>query len=450
MQKALLYKSLGILALILLMSVAISYVNGLILERQARQASVESQIAKSSVASQTLTGPIMSLPYTERYTETIGSGKDRRTLERTEHGVFYLLPESLVATGDFQHHYKQLGIFRTLLYQFNGELSGSFDLRKINIQAQHSHGSIEYGPAVLTMGISDTRGIDGQTTLLWNQQSLPLKQGTQLQLFNHGIHASIGNLDLKQAQSQSQSQTQAKFKLNLHLRGMQHFNLIPLADKNKLHFRSTWQHPHFDGHFLPDAATQRISNKGFDATWEVSSLASNIQEKLLTALQQGVGQLDLETVSIGLIEPVNIYSLSDRATKYGLLFIGLTFAGFYLFELMKQLRIHPAQYTLVGLAMALFYLLLISLAEHIGFSYAYLAASTACIGLIAYYLSAVMHSHRNGVLIALNLGLLYGTLYGILISEDNAMLMGSALIFSILAFTMIATRKLDWYSLSDH
>jgi len=441
MQKPFLYKSLGILALILLMSLALGYVNDLILERQTRQADVESNIAKSSTESQTVTGPILVVPYTEHYTETVGRDKEIKTVERKDEKYLYLLPNALAVTGDFSHNYKQRGIFKALMYRFNGDIVGNFNLNQIKVQAQHANGSIRFGQAMLSIGLSDTRGIDGQPVLHWGTQTLRLKQGTQLPLLGAGIHSDLGNLQPEQGL--------VSFKLNLHLRGMQQFNLIPLADKNIVRLHSSWQHPHFDGNFLPDASSQHISDKGFDAQWEVSSLASNTQERLLSSLNRTATNLPLEAISVGFVEPVNIYSLSDRATKYGLLFIGLTFAGFFIFEVMKQLRIHPAQYTLVGLAMAIFYLLLVSLAEHIGFSYAYLIASVACISLIGYYLANIMQNSRYGVVFSLKLGLLYATLYGILISEYNALLMGSLLIFSLLTFTMVVTRKVNWYALSN-
>lgn len=442
MQKSLLYKSIGILALILLMSMALGFVNDLIIERQQRQATVENNIAKSSTQAQTVTGPILIIPYTEHYTETVGKDKEAKVIEHQDEGLFYLLPSTMEVTGDFAHNYKKLGLFKALMYQFNGAISGTFNLNKIKIQTQHRNGNIRLGDAKLVIGLSDTRGIEGQPVLHWGSQTLPLKQGTQVSLLNTGIHADLGNIQSEQSS--------IKFKLNLHLRGMQQFNLIPIADNNHVRLRSSWQHPHFDGNFLPDTASQHIDSKGFSAQWETSSLASNIQEKLLTGLSHNAGNLTLEAISVGFVEPVNIYSMSDRATKYGLLFIGLTFAGFFIFELMKQLRIHPAQYTLVGLSMAVFYLLLISLAEHIGFGPAYLIASLACIGLIGYYLTNVMQSSRYGVAFSAKLGLLYATLYGILISEDNALLMGALLIFSLLTLTMVLTRKVNWYALTNN
>jgi inner membrane protein len=439
MQKALLYKCLGILGLIILMSLAIGYVNDLILERQARQASVESDIAKSSTTAQTLTGPILIIPYSEHYTETSGSGDSKTVMEYKDEKRLYLLPDTLNLSGGFAHNVKQRGIFKALMYRFNGDISGSFNLDQIKAEPQHKDGRLTFGHPLLAIGLSDTRGIDGQPVLDWDGQKIALKQGSQLP-FHNGIHADLGSFRLEQHA--------IAFKLNMHIRGMQQFNVIPIADKNTIQLHSSWQHPHFDGNFLPDAASQKIDQNGFQAKWEISSLSSSIQQQLHSRLDQKSDNISLDTISVGFVEPINIYSLSDRATKYGLLFIGLTFAGFFLFEMLKQLRIHPAQYTMVGLAMAVFYLLLISLAEHIGFAYAYLIASLGCISLIGYYLASVMKNARFGTVFSLKLGMLYATLYGILISEDNALLMGSILIFSLLAFTMIVTRKVDWYALS--
>lgn len=216
---------------------------------------------------------------------------------------------------------------------------------------------------------------------------------------------------------------------------------MPIAENNVINLQSSWQHPHFGGSFLPDPTTQKISPAGFQAQWAVSSLSSS-------NLESGERKNELETLNIGFVEPINVYSQADRATKYGLLFIGLTFAGFFIFEILKQLRIHLAQYTFVGLAMALFYLLLISQSEHISFAAAYFSASLACVSLLGYYLSYVLKSKTNGMLFAGLLTSLYDALYAILASEDNALLMGSLLVFGLLAVTMVITRKVDWYQIS--
>ena len=153
-------------------------------------------------------------------------------------------------------------------------------------------------------------------------------------------------------------------------------------------------------------------------------------------------------MAVALVDPVNIYTQADRASKYGLLFVILTFVGFFMFELIRELRIHPIQYGLVGLALAIFFLLLVSLSEHIAFVQAYLVASVACIGLLAFYLTAVLRSTARGLGFAAMLATLYAALYGLLMSEDNALVLGAGLLFVILAAIMVITRKVDWYQLS--
>jgi inner membrane protein len=156
----------------------------------------------------------------------------------------------------------------------------------------------------------------------------------------------------------------------------------------------------------------------------------------------------LDSVSVSLVDPVNVYSKVDRATKYGVLFVLLTFVTFAMFEFLRQLRLHPIQYGLVGCAVAIFFLLLLALSERIPFAIAYLVATIACVVLIGHYLGHVLGGWRRGAGFAGLLGTLYAALYGLLISEDNAMVLGAGLLFMILAAIMIWTRKVDWYRAS--
>ena len=177
------------------------------------------------------------------------------------------------------------------------------------------------------------------------------------------------------------------------------------------------------------------------------SCSAGLSSDSVSNIHQGTGE-GIDAIGLSLVDPVDAYAQADRASKYGLLFVLLTFVGFFMYELIKQLRIHPIQYGLVGLALAIFFLLLVSLSEHIPFGWAYLAASTACIGLLGFYLSFVLHSRARGIGFAAMLATLYGALYGLLVSEDNALVLGTALLFVILAAIMGVTRKVDWYQLS--
>lgn len=189
---------------------------------------------------------------------------------------------------------------------------------------------------------------------------------------------------------------------------------------------------------------RRSSAQGFRADWSVTSYNTRARDQIA-----GSGDAPIESMSVTLIDPVNVYVQTDRAVKYGVLFVLLTFTGFFMFELIKRLRIHPIQYLLVGLSLALFFLMLLSLSEHVVFALAYLAASAGCIGLLGFYLSFVLRSWKRGLGFAVLLSALYAALYGLLLSEDNALILGSILLFGILATIMILTRRIDWYAVGD-
>jgi inner membrane protein len=466
MNRAFIFKVIGIFLLTMLMSWAVMYINSLISERQARQDEVKQQIANSSAGAQTIIGPILAVPYSEEYYVKFIDNKVEKIEKRKDEYVSYMLPDDLELTGGFNNEYKKLGIYKALMYQLGGNIKGSFKYPvDYEIKPQHEGGKITFSPAYISLGISDTRGINGKPELTLNGETYQFEQGTNIATLGNGIHAELGKLNVIATKNM-------EFEFKLNLRGMENFNFTPIADSNKISLQSSWQHPHFNGSFLPDAATQSITPAGFKANWAVSSLSSSNQTTLLNMLDQhgneksaasatadsaisvysasaqSASNQSLESLSIGFVEPINVYSQSDRATKYGLLFIGLTFAGFFIFEILKRLRIHPAQYTLVGLAMALFYLLLISLSEHISFAMSYLIASFACVSLLGYYLTYVLQSKSHGLMFVGLLTALYGALYGILASEDNALLMGSLLVFGLLALTMVVTRKVDWYQIS--
>ena len=370
MNKSFIFKIISMVVMVMLMSIALSYVNGIIVERQRNQENVKADIARSSAREQTLIGPVLVVPFVQEYPEIIEVNKTPKIVTRSYAGKVYLLPEELNVTGGFTNEVKSLGIYKALLYQLGGNINGQFKIPKnLGLKFEHDNTNLKIGDAYLSIGISDTRGVAGKPIVNWGGSPISFVQGSKIDALGNGISAPINNLS-------SDAQT-ISFDFKLNLRGTESFNFTPIAQSNIVALASSWQSPHFYGSFLPDAATQTIDSNGFSAKWAVSSLSSNNQAAVMNMLTGGAKTDNLESLSVGFVEPINVYSQSDRATKYGLLFIGLTFAGFFIFEILKRLRIHPAQYTFVGLAMALFYLLLISLAERIGFAYAYLSASAA-------------------------------------------------------------------------
>jgi inner membrane protein len=234
------------------------------------------------------------------------------------------------------------------------------------------------------------------------------------------------------------------FSFSLLVHGTSRLAFAPMAGSFVLTLQSPWPHPSFDGAFLPDSRS--VTKDGFRASWNVNEFSAGGRGTWSDALR--AGKLEARTLGVSLIEPVNIYAQTYRAAAYGLVLIGLTFALFLLFEVIKHWRIHPVQYALLGLALAVFFLLLLALAEHIGFMAAYIVAASACVALLGFYVASIVGSPARGIGFAAYFGVLYGTMYVMLSSEDSALLLGSVLAFIVLATAMIATRKVDWFALS--
>lgn len=238
-------------------------------------------------------------------------------------------------------------------------------------------------------------------------------------------------------------------QLSLELAGTQRFALVPAAAAMSLNLRSDWPHPSFGGRFLP--SSREIGEAGFNAQWQVSELASTasadvLQHKVIAGLG-GKGEQEIDTVEFAMVDPVNPYVMSDRAIKYGLMFILLTFVCVGLVELMAGRRVHPVQYLLVGLALSVFFLLLLSLSEHLSFGLSYLLAAAAAVGLLGYYGAAMLGSWQRGLGFGAGVGGLYAALYVLLSLEQASLIVGALLLFIVLAAVMVLTRRLDWYAL---
>lgn len=470
MQKSLLIKSGIVLVLALLLAVPLGMVDQLVSERQARQYQVVNEIASSSATSQRIVGPLLAMPYTEEYNEAYWTeeqvrGKTKRvrkTRVAKSEGVVYMTAKEADMTFQGGASIKRRGLFKALVFDMDGTIQGQFELSgEPEIERHQDDSRVTWGPAYVSIGISDPRGIIRTPTLDWGGTQYAFEQGTRLgKTLSTGIHANLPSLFPSKSQKSAEKAPEKapatarviSFKLDLSLRGTEAISFVPIADSNRVSLSSSWPHPSFQGRFLPNADTQRIDAQGFSATWDVSGLATTAPDLLLEDIVAGrsctAGCRDW--LGVRFIEPVNVYSMADRALKYGLLFIALSFAAFFLFEQLKALRIHPAQYLLVGLALALFFLLLLSLSEHMPFSQAYAIAATACVGLQTFYLSYVLHGVWRGLSFGGLLGALFGALYSLLVSEDVALLLGSGLLFALLALAMVLTRKLDWYRLETN
>jgi inner membrane protein len=290
--------------------------------------------------------------------------------------------------------------------------------------------------------ISDARGINNTPTLSWGDKRIKFSPGSLLNKNSNGLHVPLPLSALHRNDIKT-----TKFAYTIDLRGMEQLDFIPLGQQSDVKIHSIWPHPAFVGDYLP--VSREITEQGYQAQWKVSSLASNISQKLNQCALGNCKQLLNTHFGVKEIEPVSVYVQADRSVKYGILFIGLIFIAFFIFEVVKKLAIHAIQYTLVGFSIAVFYLLLISLSEHIAFAAAYSIAAIACISLLFYYLHFVLKGIKDALFFGAMLSILYAVLYVIISAEDFALLMGAILTFITLALVMICTGNIDWYSLVD-
>ena len=431
MLKTLLSHKLTLLVgLFLLLQLPLHSIMELNAERQAYRGEALSQITASSSGPQRLTGPVLVIPYEETSREYVEAEKKYKIYVTSKQQL--LLPEELKVEGQLQVEPRKLGIYQSQLFNgqftFNGHfvMSGLEALQKENITL---------GQPYLAVMIADARGILQVPALQWGELSLNFQPGAHFGSGVQGIHAPLPLASL-------QSGAAIPFQFALTLQGTDHLALVPVGANSQLKLTSNWPHPSFIGNYLP--RQHQINDKGFTANWQSSWFANNLQERFSSE------EVDVETLpafTVSLIEPVDHYQQNERASKYGILFIGLTFLSFFLFELLKKLRLHPVQYGLVSMAQIIFYLVLLALSEQIGFSLAYLAASLACVGLLAYYASHLLGSLKRGLGFAALLTLLYAILYGLMQAEEIALLLGSGLLFVVLAIVMVVTRKVDWYQI---
>jgi inner membrane protein len=419
----------GFLTLVLLIPLAM--INGTIKERANYRQEAVAKIAESFAGPQLLAGPVLVLPYVETRSETaldaLGKPFER---QKRESGHWLFFPKTMALDGELFPSTRNLGLHEVRVYELRSQLQAGFDVQV----PSDPNGVRELGLPYLSFSIADVRGLVGSPSLQVDGAALALKQGNGGHRAGRGLHATLAR------PAAAGERLRLSLRFDSKLGGTESLQVAPLADSNRISLHSSWPHPQFSGRFLPHA--REIGAGGFRASWDVSSLAS----AALAQYTQGSEDAALETLQLGLVDPVNVYTQADRASKYGVLFVLLTFVGFFMFELLKQLPIHPIQYGLVGLALAIFFLLLLSLSEHVAFWIAYLLAAGACIGLLGTYLSAVLKSHARGWGFAGALTLLYGALYGLLVSEDNALVLGSLMLFAILAAIMLATRRIDWYA----
>ena len=404
-------------------------IQGLIAERQARYDEAVAGIAEGWGQRQVLAGPYLAVPYERTRVQVVqetvdGKLRERRT-EHTESAVLRLPAEWVEWRIGAEVSEKARGIYRARLYTAGAEARGRVRV-PVRFGLDEALGRIRWGTPRLVLGVSDPRGIRSVSPLHVGGREYAFEAGPGDGNVRGGMHVALPQLNGAEAQS-------FEFAFSLQLAGSAALAVQPLGSSLRVVMRSDWPHPSFTGRFLP--LLSEIHPDGFSAEWKVSPYAAP-------------GTSPGQALAVSFIEPAGLYQRLERASKYGFLFIGLTFAAFLLFELLRRLAIHPIQYLLVGLALATFFLLLTALSEHIAFAAAYALATLSCVSLISAYLVRVLHSASAGLTFGVALTALYAMLYALLQAEDYSLLGGSLLLFALLAAVMIATRRVDWYGLT--
>lgn len=438
-------KFFALALVVVLLVLALFQISGVVHDRQTyRQIAIQS-VAQSLAGPQTLTGPLIHRACTEEWDVKY---EDKKV--QTERREFTLVaaPASLTVKGGSKLEARARGLHATQAFNLKADIVAEWtDTEALKPVAEHAGSRMNCGQPLLMMAVSDSRGIRHASVKI-GEQVLALKPGTFYGSYPRGVHAPLSMVMMGMAPLQA--------KLELELVGTESISVVPLGGDTRVQLTSNWPHPSFGGQFLP--VDRKVTDQGFEASWRISSLASTAQQNVTqgdaekrrgVCPNQGYGSPNapcVEAFSVTFVDPSNTYALSDKATKYGLLFIGLTFLAVGLFEFMKSLRVHPIQYLLVGAAMSMFFLLLVSLSEHMPFETAYAIAAAACVLLLTYYASHMLGRWSRGLPFGLGIATLYGMLFVLLRMEQTALLLGAVALFAVLAAIMMLTRQVDWYA----
>lgn len=438
MARALWMKIGAIVALAMALLIPLKLIESKIEERQATRSSVIAELANTSVGEQTISGPLLILPCIEYYeAEERDPARGLVREQRSRDCTVVHVPEHLSMAGALTTENRHRGIYSARFYAAALRVEGRFNIPALTTAPNVTR---VWGAPLVSFAVRDVRGIRRAAELSWDRQAYPFTPGMKPDAAGAGVHAVVGTASAPEPGVHA-------FSFDIDIAGLQNLHFVPSARQHDVRLTADWPHPSFVGRHLP--VTREVRNESFEAAWRISELASEGPRTL--AQCGGAPCKELESLQFGvkLLDPVDVYVQAHRAVKYALLFVLLTFAVFFLFEIMRDLRIHPVQYLLVGLALAVFFLLLIALSEHIRFVYAYLISAGACVAVIAVYVQAVLRSRVRAVGFAAMLTALYTTLYALLRSEDHSLLLGALLVFGVLAAVMMLTRGVDWYAVGS-
>ena len=426
-----LLKLVLVLSIVIALLIPMFMITGLIGERQNRQADAEQEIQHTWAGEQVLGGPLLRVPYLRQTLDDQG-------IARTYREFLTVLPESMDVQTEVTPEVRRRGLFSAVVYTAQVRVRGHFaplDPSRHRIAPE----ALRWQDAQLLFSVSELRGIAASPRWTWLGEAVeaeadaPAESWLQQALVVNApaaIPPSGGDLTLE-----------------LTLRGSRRLDVVPVGRQSEVQMDSPWADPSFRGGFLPSQSS--VGDDGFDAQWSVPHFARRFPQSWTSVEPPADLNLALHGASFGVVflPALDFYQQVSRCTKYAALFIGLTFGLFFLFEVLNGLRIHAVQYLMVGSAICVFYLLLLSISEHLGFDLAYLAGAAGTAVLITAYSASVLRARRRAWMLAGVLTVLYGTLYVLVQLETYALLLGSVLLFLVLATVMASTRHLDWYTL---
>lgn len=441
--------SIGFLVLLLLLPA--SWIQDLMQEREARAEGVIGEISSKWSGSQTLAGPILVIPY--KVQEKVDKGKDGIEIyERTE--KYFFLPEKLSVTGDITPDVLHRGIFDAVVYTSALGVRADFkkpDFAKLNITPEN----VQWKDAYMIFPITDLRGISDKlifsvgdsekSTEPSNNLGVSVRRSSTVsreaysyedniegsQYATSGVIASLG--------WQTADDFNGKTSIDLNLKGSQRLNFVPTGKTTDVKLSGTWNNPSFDGEFLPE--TREISDSAFSATWKVLHYNRPFSQQWNTPDEKLSGS----DFGVKLILPVDQYQKSIRTSKYGQLIIILTFMALFLVEITRKVRIHPFQYILIGAALIIYYTLLLSFSEQIGYNAAYAVASVSTVALISLYSKSFLKDRGLVALFTSLLVVFYTFIFVIILQQDFSLIIGSVGLFLIVGALMYFSRKVSWY-----
>ena len=415
--------------LILLLMIPMFMIENLISERGRTQEEAIDEVSEKWSLAQTITGPYLNL----QYPVVIENNGEKKISTKD----LILFPDELMVSGQLKTEILKRSIYEVNVYQSELTLKGSFsseELKKSRIDMEQ----LQFDRAAICLNLTDMRGISEQISITLGDSVYIFEPGMDNRgIDNTGVHAIANLSELKQNKK-------LPYEIKIKLKGSQSLNFIPLGKTTRVDLKANWNTPSFTGNYLPN--NRNITEKEFSAQWQVLNLNRNYSQVMVDYNNSNIKDIENSSFGVNFKIPVEQYQQSMRSAKYTILIILLTFGVIFFTEIMNKTRIHALQYLLVGLALCLFYSLLLSFSEHIGFNPAYLLSSALTIALVGGYMFGITRKKKPSLIMSGLLGILYIYIFVLIQLETFALLAGSLGLFIILAIVMYFSKKIDWFN----